>query len=432
MSVETEGTGGVANIEMMNRIGYEYAVPGNNEGLTFTKDMLRALYQEHAGFSVIGSNLFEAETGNVPGWMKPYDMVDKGGLCIGLIGVTAPFADFYKLLGWEVRDPLEIVERSASLLRPQADLLVVISHLGIEMDKRMAEQIGDIDLILGAHTHHLFEEPVRWGKGAYLCAAGKFGEYVGVVELELHPPGHHGRIKRVSGRCIASALQPPDPEIAGLAAAYRAAGAKQLRRVAAVVDEPLPSQHEAESPLGNMLAIGLRKWTGAEIGLVNAGQLLGGLESGPVTEGMIHQLCPSPINPCRMTLAGDRILRSLEEALLSDFINKPIRGFGFRGNVLGTLCLDGLEVKYDPLAPDYRKIVSVTVNGVPLRPDREYSVGTIDMFTFGAGYASLREGRDIRYYLPEFIRDVLVRMLHDPDALTSCRHRRWTSVSDRT
>jgi len=124
-------------------------------------------------------------------------------------------------------------------------------------------------------------------------------------------------------------------------------------------------------------------------------------------------------------LTGLDLLRALEEALLAEFIDKPIRGFGFRGSVLGTLAVDGLEIIWDPEAASYSKIISLTVNGQDFDPDREYAVGTIDMFTFGVGYETIKNGKDIKYFLPEFIRDVLALELQDQQALLDSTRCRW-------
>ncbi|MDT2238225.1 5'-nucleotidase C-terminal domain-containing protein [Paenibacillus larvae] len=69
---------------------------------------------------------------------------------------------------------------------------------------------------------------------------------------------------------------------------------------------PLKNDWYAASPLGNLLADSLRRFTRTELSLVNAGQLLGGLEAGSVTKGRLLEICPSPINPCRIKLRGNK------------------------------------------------------------------------------------------------------------------------------
>ncbi|WP_248930471.1 bifunctional metallophosphatase/5'-nucleotidase [Paenibacillus hamazuiensis] len=424
MRMETEGTEGAVNVAVLNETGYDAVTLGNNEGLTFSSEVLAETYAG-ARFAAVCGNLPLAGTGELPSWLAPCRIVEKSGIRIGLIGVTAYFTEYYRLLGWDIREPFATVAELARELRPQVDVLIVMSHLGLKNDERMAEQIEGIDIILGGHTHHLLETP-RLVRRTYIGAAGKYGRYVGVMELEFDMELR--RISALSGCCRDIADYPPAPRIVSLIEAYGEAAMRKLSRSVATLQEPLGIDWHGESALGNLLAAGIRAWVGAEIGLVNAGQLLGGLDAGSVSEAELLRICPSPINTCRMRLRGDLILQSLEESLVPEYQDKQLLGFGFRGKILGTLCVDGMRIEYDPQAPDYRKIRSVTVGSGLLERDREYDVATIDMFTFGVGYLSLREGKDIRFFLPYFLRDVLERELQDPEAIASSRVARWHRV----
>ncbi|MCZ8513457.1 bifunctional UDP-sugar hydrolase/5'-nucleotidase [Paenibacillus filicis] len=424
MRPETEGTQGAANIDVLEATGYDAITLGNNEGLTFTADVLQERYGEEHGFRVVLANMYEAAAGRLPEWASPSCILTRQGVRIGLIGVTADFSDFYSLLGWHMLDPMEQVERWVKELRPEVDVLIVMSHLGLRKDEWMASHIDGIDVILGGHTHHLLEEPLRIG-GALVCAAGKFGQYVGVVDLEVEP----GRgVVHAEGRVLPVDGESPDPGIADIIERRAAEASRVLEREVAKLASPLPSEWDRESPLGNVLAAGLRRWVGADIGLVNAGQLLEGLPAGTVTASDLLRLCPSPINPCRMRLTGGQLLQALEESLLPEYTGKPIYGFGFRGKVLGTLCVDGLTVEYDPAGPELGKIRSVLVGDRPLELEASYKIGTIDMFTFGIGYMSISQGTEVEYYLPEFLRDVLLRELNDAQGLKDSTRMRWKKV----
>ncbi|UUZ93275.1 5'-nucleotidase C-terminal domain-containing protein [Paenibacillus sp. P25] len=302
------------------------------------------------------------------------------------------------------------------------DVLIVMSHLGIRQDERMAAEIPGIDVILGGHTHHLLEEPLRIGS-ALVCAAGKFGQYIGVVDLEVEPGGKG--VVHAEGRVLAVDAAESDPDVGLLIARHTLTARETLGHEVARLGKEPPSNWYQESPLGNVLAAGLRRWVGAEIGLVNAGQLLEGSPAGPVTAADLLRLCPSPINPCRMRLTGAQPLQALEESLLPEFQEKPLYGFGFRGKVLGALCVDGLTVEYDPDGPAGSKILNVRVGERPSLPDERYLVGTIDMFTFGIGYLSIREGTEVEYFLPEFLRDVLLKELGDTRSLAAGAKKRW-------
>lgn len=419
---ETEGSNGIANIKIMNATGYEFVVLGNNEGLTFSHDDLAKQYSEHAEFKIIGSNIVDAVNGDIPNWMTPYALIQKGKLRIGLIGVTINFTSFYELLGWDVQDPLLSTQACVAQLRDQVDLIIVLSHLGLNNDKLMAETIEGIDCIFGGHTHHLLEEPLRIGN-TYICAAGKFGRHVGQLELEYH--FEQKRITHAQGRVVAVDAFPNDRVIEHIVTTYKEESERKLNKVIAKLEKPIHIAWHRESPLGNLLAAGIKKWTHAEIGLVNSGQLLHSIEAGEMTRATLLELCPSPINPCSMRLKGKHLWLALEESLLKEFYELPIRGFGFRGKVLGSLCVDGLTITYDPAAKSYHKIKSIKVGHKPLELEQEYIVGTIDMFTFGIGYTSFTKGKDVRFFLPEFIRDVLYAELLDEKALPQAEQTRW-------
>ncbi|GGI44217.1 putative metallophosphoesterase YunD [Paenibacillus marchantiophytorum] len=427
MRPETEGTNAIANLEIMNATGYEAMVIGNNEGLTFTPELLSAVVQRHAAFPVIGSNIIDMATGQTPEWMQTSLILAKSGLQIGLIGVTAAYQTYYELLGWQVTDPLEAVEAQIRLLRPQVDILIVMSHLGLGTDQRMAEELQGIDVILGGHTHHVLEEPLLLS-GTYIGAAGKFGQYAGHLELAYDTAQR--RIVELTGRVVPMTdASEEDSSVAALLEYYRIASAAALDEEVAQLRQPLRLDWYGESPLGNLLAAGIRRWTSAEIGLVNSGQLLQGLKEGRLTRGRLLEICPGPINPCRFLLSGADLLQALEESQLDEFMEKPIRGLGFRGEVLGVLSVDGLTVCVDSSRAPYERILAVHVGDKLLELDRDYVVGTIDMFTFGSGYLSLSRGKEVGYMLPEFIRDVLAVELRNEEAIAQSQSLRFTDLS---
>ncbi|MEF2968865.1 bifunctional UDP-sugar hydrolase/5'-nucleotidase [Paenibacillus sp. M1] len=420
-AVETEGTMGQANVDVLNLTGYDAITIGNNEGLTFTPELLGRAY---AGLAcpVICGNIRETATGQPPEWMKEHLIIRRGGLTIGLVGATASYPAFYRLLGLEALDPKVAIAASVRKLREQADLIVVLSHLGLPMDRELAETVPGIDLIIGGHTHHLLEEPLFVGTTA-ITAAGKFGRYLGTVTVRKDPAS--GKPVIAGGRCIPVEAGAESSSVVNAIAIHRKAAKRRLNRTVAVTERELPVRYDAESAFGNLLAQAVRRYTGSELAIVNSGQLLADLPAGEISEGMLHERCPSPINPCRMALSGEDILYSLEESLLVDINTKAISGFGFRGKVLGGICVDGMEIVHDPAGRPFHKIIRASVQGVPISPEKTYIVGTLDMFTFGIGYERLKNGEDLQYLLPDFIRDLLKTELQTAGAVENCFLPRW-------
>ncbi|QUL56704.1 bifunctional metallophosphatase/5'-nucleotidase [Paenibacillus tritici] len=420
-AVETEGTMGQANIDIINLTGYDAVTIGNNEGLTFSREMLSALY---TGIQcpVVCCNFLETATGEPPHWMQRHAILEKDGIRIGLTGATAAFSSFYSLLGWDALDPEAALREQCQLLSPQVDILIILSHLGLPADQKLAENLEGVHAILGAHTHHLLEQPLMIN-GTAVCGAGKFGRYVGRLVFEREQPGESFRL--AEGGCAAVDPAQPEERIAPAAAIHLQRGREALQETVAISDRMLPLDLQGESPFGNLLAQAVRRFTGSPISLVNSGQLLGPLPEGNITAGMLHALCPSPINPCIVQLTGKDIRTALEQSLMAEYRNKVIYGYGFRGEVLGTLAVDGLKILYDPRVMPYDNHIAVFAGGERLEDTRVYSVGTLDMFTFRTGYESIANGREAVYLLPHFLRDLLRMELQRPGSLEESEAVRW-------
>lgn len=421
--METEGTDGYIHRELLNETRYDVITLGNNEGLTFTAEQLDAVYSGNNSFQVVCSNIHNLE-GEDPRWLLPHSIIERNGIKIGIVAATANYNSFYEQMGWQTEDPLQAISTQVALIRDQVDIVVLLSHLGIKIDEVIAEKCNNIDVIMGAHTHHLLDPPIVINN-TLVCAAGKFGTHVGKVTIQLDTMTNE---LKMNGECIATAAYEEHTSITTIISQYGLHAKEVLRRPITILSQPLPTSLERESPLSNLLAMGLRKWCDAEIGLVNSGQLLAGLAVGEVTAGEIHGICPSPINPCRMTLLGKDIKEALEQSVLDEYIQLPIRGYGFRGERLGNLAVDGLEIQVQRSNPSMEKIISIKVNGMPLELDRYYSVGTIDMFTFDIGYRSLANYEEVIYCLPEFIRYIVEIELMHLDNIVQSQYLRWSYV----
>ncbi|UQZ35873.1 multifunctional 2',3'-cyclic-nucleotide 2'-phosphodiesterase/5'-nucleotidase/3'-nucleotidase [Paenibacillus sp. PK3_47] len=424
-AVETEGSMGQANIDILNLTGYDAVTIGNNEGLTFSPEKLSAIF---SGLQcpVVCCNFLESHTGKPPHWMKPRAVIEKDGIRIGITGATAAFTAFYSLLGWDALDPEEALREQCRLLAPEADIIIVLSHLGLPADQLLAERLDGVHAILGGHTHHMLEKPLMIS-GTAVCGAGKFGRYIGRLQFGRANPEEG--FKLIAGECITVDPALTEELIAPAVQLHLQHSREALGGAVAVSDRELPLNLNGESPFGNLLAQAVRRFTGSPLSLVNTGQLLGPLPEGEISAGMLHALCPSPINPCLIQLKGRDIKTALVQSLTAEFCNKVIYGYGFRGEVLGSLAVDGLKILYDPAAMPYDNVIAVFAGGEPLEDDREYTVGTLDMFTFRTGYESIANGRDPVYLVPHFLRDLLRMELQRPGSLEECETTRWISSS---
>jgi 5'-nucleotidase len=420
----TEASLGLANVDMMNHVGYDFTTIGNNEGITFSKQQLSQMYS-NAQFRVLVNNVYENENkSRRPSWLAPYAIHQCGDVRIGLIGATINFDLFYQLLGWSIKDPIESITEQVQQLRNDVDLVVILSHLGLSRDEQMAQNIEGIDLILGGHTHHLLQDGLQV-QGSWINQAGRAGKHVGHVTVEYTSKGKHA----ISSTCRNVEDEAPDQETVALLAKWRAHSEKKLSQSVVVLEEELNIDWYNESVFGNLLAEGVKDWCNTPISIINAGQILDRLDRGKVSKADLLRICPHPINPCSVKITGEELYLILERSLELDFQSLKIRGLGFRGKVLGMLCIDGIDVHYSQ-GLDGKKELSIFQGNKSIKKDQLYEVATLDMFTFGPIFPELFRATHVQYFLPEFLRDVLAFRLEQGD-FERAKRKRWTKKEHR-
>ncbi|MEH7804364.1 MULTISPECIES: bifunctional metallophosphatase/5'-nucleotidase [Bacillus] len=407
VNLVSEADYGKVNVKLLNQLGYDGVTIGNNEGITLPHDQLDQLY-EHAQFPVVLSNLFEK--GKRPAWAKPYHMIQmENGLKICLLGVTIAYTPVYEKLGWEITDPFDSIRDMLQEVKGQADIIVLLSHLGIIHDREVARDFPDIDIILGSHTHHLLEQG-EMDNGVLLACAEKYGHYIGCVELTIDTASKELIEKKATVQSVEQLISESDEAITTLQQAERRAKALMQEKVT-VIESRLETKWFDESPLPQLLTDAIKDWCGAAIGMMNAGMVLDSLEAGIVTREEVHRICPHPINPIRVTLSGQQLIETVRRACEEKMEQLRIKGFGFRGDLMGKMLYSGLT--YTVEEGETKRVKDVFVHDQLIRKDALYTVGTVDMYTLGSLFPHIRDHEHIEYFMPEFLRDVLTWRLKE-------------------
>ncbi|PGS50207.1 bifunctional UDP-sugar hydrolase/5'-nucleotidase [Bacillus sp. AFS041924] len=401
----SEATLGKGNVELLNDAKFDAVTIGNNEGITLSKAELLKLYED-ANFDVLLGNLTISDEGT-SSFSKPFEIYEKNGVKLGVIGLTVAYPVFYETLGWSIKDPFEMLANILPIVRAQSDIVIILSHLGMRDDQRIAEQFSGVDIILGAHTHHLFPNGEYAGE-TLLCGTGKHGNYLGEVLITLNK-----ETKSIIN------TEASVTEVHKVPRYYQDEAAKILlanlmRLSEEMLSEPvtlLPSNMNVnwfkDSPLPKLLANALRQWTKADASILNSGILLEGLTQGLVTKGDIHRICPHPINPCVVSLTGMELLDVLIRCEDKELTHLKMKGFGFRGKVIGKMVYDGITIAWRDKKRHFDQ-ESIFINGEMLDLNRIYVIGTLDLFTFGHLIPTIRDAQYKRFFMPEFIRDVLL------------------------
>ena len=399
---------GKANVDLMNRLGYDVVTIGNNEGITLSYEDLFHLY-DHANFHVVCGNLHSIDN-EEPDWLQTKVIkTSRSGLKIGFIGLTAPFNAFYELLGWKISDPFEVLDRHIKQLNQSADIVVLLSHLGIGEDEAIAKRYSEIDVIVGGHTHHLFRNG-KYVNEAVLTAGGKHCEFAGHVILEWD----HNKNQLINKEAytIDTTHLEDDKETADYLQELKERADQKLGETIAVIKDPIEAKWFEDSEIMQELTKTLKDWTGADIAMLNAGLLLEDLPAGKVTYQDVHRICPHPINPVVVQLSGNELIEVIRASFTEDFTKMRLKGFGFRGVMLGRMLYSGLQVKTEMYDDRYEHVRDVTLsNGENIDTERKYKIATADAFTFGRILPPIARSEVKNYFLPEFIRDLLVETL---------------------
>lgn len=187
---------GDVEVGLMNLMGYDAVTIGNHEFDFGLENMARIF--KMAKFPVVCTN-YDFTGTCVEGLVKPYVIIKRNGLKIGIFGLSPQLeglVDLSKCKGVTYLDPIEVGNRVAAELKhdKKCDVVICVSHLGWlrpdEMgDQKLLASSKDIDLVLGGHSHSYFKA-LRYvnnadGKAVPVDQNGKNAMYVGKLTLSF-------------------------------------------------------------------------------------------------------------------------------------------------------------------------------------------------------------------------------------------------------
>ena len=362
-------TKGVAMHRLMNAAGCDAAAVGNGGLLRYSQSILQA-YAQAAGYPIFLANLVQAGGAAIPG-VRPSGLLERGGCRLGFIGLTDPYNSYTTMFGLTSLELAPLVRRLAADLRAQgADLIVVLSHLGWQHrqpreynDLALAQALqDDIDLMIGAHTHHLLPSGEQVGR-VWVAQTGCYAEHLGQIELE----GDQNGWRVVS--CRVHAVKPdtpPLPEFVALQARLEHELEQEMSVPLCELPTGLAYHPTQPCAAGHTAAEALRHYWQAEVGLALSGVgFTRGFEAGPLTRGTLRREVTSAANPGVCLLSGQQLLEVLGRGQSAEYTEKDdLRGKRQRG----WLHLSGLNPEH--LEP--QRLYRVAGTDGELDPDMHY------------------------------------------------------------
>lgn len=378
--MEYRGAYGGALIEMMNMIGYEGWEFGNHD---FDKSAsnLRKL---------IGLAQFPVFCANFTNDGRyfthdPCHIYNCDSLRVGVIGITyhlmAGMAPPEKLEGFISTDPIAAVNEAVAEIDSLTDLIIVLSHLGIENDRELAKNTRGVDLIIGGHSHTRLEQP-EVVNGVLIAQTGSNCRNLG--ELDLVVAGDS--IMTYSGRLIPLYTKNivSDSALAALIDSFKADIDKSYGVVIAELKQPWETQYRAESNIGDWLTDAMRLELKTDVAFLNSGGIRKNLPAGPVTKMDIHEILPFDNKLVTFQLTGAQLIQI------------ALHNIGLeQDSYQGSLQVAGLTYAWK-VGDSGPELVEVMVNGALLKPEKTYSVATID-------YVALSNGEKYFGFIPQAV-----------------------------
>tara|TARA_B110000467_G_scaffold45536_1_gene41709 strand:- start:1081 stop:2001 length:921 start_codon:yes stop_codon:yes gene_type:complete len=189
--------------EAYNLLSYDAILFGDQE-LTMDSSSLAQLTSQMET-NIIATNIA------YPGVLKSHIVV-KNKLRIAILGIVDPYA--LKYYPKEIKDkiiltdPVKAVKAEMKKLKRKADIFILMTHQGADLDYVIAEKIKGLDVIIGAHSQSALEKP-EVVNGALITQAGKEGYYIGVIELQINKR----KVVSQSGKIDTMKLEMPDDPI---------------------------------------------------------------------------------------------------------------------------------------------------------------------------------------------------------------------------
>ncbi|MHB0856588.1 MAG: bifunctional metallophosphatase/5'-nucleotidase [Anaerolineae bacterium] len=315
---------GISTIEIMNYLSPDVATLGNHE---FDYGLPHLLFLEKvANFPIVNANLYMRPYHKR--LMRPYHIVERGGLDILFIGIITEkvMADLAK--DEQIASFISLGEASEEVGRitdayrdDDIDLTVLLTHIGHDSDLELASLLKPewgVDMIIGGHSHTVLEAPAEVN-GVLVAQAGVGTDQIGRFDLVVDDDTNRVVSHTWQLVPINNDTAEPDPELDNYIASFREVVDRKYNTILCRLAQQLthPTRLE-ETALGNLAADALAAQLGSDVVLVGSGWIRS-KELGPlVTLGSFQACFPYVESMTRYTITGAQFRRLMAHVMRAE------------------------------------------------------------------------------------------------------------------
>lgn len=386
----------VPELMWMDMIGFDAMALGNHEFDLTPAALLGSLQNVFPipadAFPILGANVDASAIPDLDAYIDNYTTKNIGAIKVGIFSLITPSTNVLSqplpvIIEDDITEIMNIAGTTAFILRnvESCDVVILLSHLGVEFDMAVASMVPGIDVVIGGHDHYKYNAPIPvpnpLGGTTWVAQAGSNYLYVGKMQLTVDALGAISLLdyslipldENVPEEPTAKAMV--DGMIADIETFYSTPfftqpfGYADAFHKEEAVDLSGLGAHD--TPIGNLVTDAFRSLTGTDIAIHAGGSIALPLWEGPFTMSDIFRINGygfNTVNTLGFQLAtfkmtGEALWMGLEFGLSQ-----------IESNDEYFIQVSGLEYKYDATKPAGERVVSVLINGQQINPAAIYSV----------------------------------------------------------
>jgi 5'-nucleotidase len=355
------GADGGALFEMMNQVGYEAWTVGNHD---FDISVANLNTLAHiANFPTVSANIQDL-AGNYPVNNKPFIIIHKNGLRIGIVGLMS--GDFYNLVNHKSGEsikllpPIQTMQSFVTELRPKTDLIIALTHEGVQDDSVLAMNVQGLDVIVGGHSHTRLKTP-KYVNNVIIVQTGSNCENLG--ELTLTVDNH--KVVSYDGKLLPLWYRAdrPKTKLSHFIDSLQTYIQHDYAEVIGTLKTDWTrGSGRGESGVGNYITDAQREAVGADVGFMNSHGIRADKSAGQFTKQDLFEVLPFRNLLATFEISG----KQLKDVVIYYLTQHP------------SIQTSGLQIEWKPAADGGVEFVKFLVNGKPVDDQKIYIAAASD------------------------------------------------------